>query len=66
MYKDDDLLKVRAKHYGFDARLSMHKVFSTQELTASILTPRGSQYSRPPLDVEKFGYVHRIIDKAVL
>ena len=66
MYKDDDLLKVRAKDYGSYARLSMRKVFSTQESTTTILTPGGSQYSRPPLDVDKFDYVHRITDKAGL
>ena len=59
MYNGDDLLKVRAKDYGSYARLIMRKVFSTQELTTSILPPGGSQYSRPPLDVDKFDYIHR-------
>ena len=65
MYKDDDLLKVRAKDYDSYARLIKRKVLSTQELTTSILPPGGSQYSGPPLDIDKFNYGHRSTTNAV-
>ena len=43
MCKDDDLLKVRTKDYGSLARLIMREVFSTRDLTTSILPPGRSQ-----------------------
>ena len=58
-YEDDDLLNVRAKEYGSYAGLIVQNVFSTQELTTSILPLGGSQSSRPPIDVNQFDCVHR-------
>lgn len=59
IYQQEDLLKIRAKDYGAYARLVLRKLFSQDELTTSILPPGGGQYRRPPLDPEKFEYLHR-------
>ena len=58
-YEDDDLLNLRAKEYGSYAGLIVRNVFSTQELTTSILPLGGSQSSRPPIDVNQLDCVHR-------
>ena len=58
MYNNEDLLRIRAKDYGDYGRLLLHKLYSKQELVSCILPPGHSRYTKPPLDTDRFEYLH--------
>ncbi|CAF1285202.1 unnamed protein product [Rotaria sordida] len=58
MYQNEDLLRIRAKDYGDYGRLLLRKLYSKQELAECILPTGHQRYRRPPLDNDRFEYLH--------
>ena len=52
------MLHIRGKNVGDYARQLLRAIYSPEELLSSILPPGGPQYSRTPLDSERFEVVH--------
>ncbi|CAF1249988.1 unnamed protein product [Rotaria sordida] len=59
MYQNEDLFRIRAKDYGDYGRLLLRKLYSKQELAECILPPGHQRYRRPPLDNDRFEYLHK-------
>ncbi|CAF3200187.1 unnamed protein product [Rotaria sp. Silwood2] len=59
IYGNEDLLRIRAKDYGDYGRLLLRKLYSKKELAERILPPGHQRYTRPPLDNDRFEYLHR-------